>query len=193
MTKKRLNSRAKGQVGERELAKKFTAWWGLPFSRSPASGAFATVHSHRSDLNMAGDLTVQDSRFPWCIEVKRVEGVSLEQLLTAPASLMYSWWEQANRSADQENKIPILVFRKNSGKWLFILPKSKLNSFTADTLMYCSSVKFKEDIVIGLLEDLFNKSKPEDWYVKNEFIKISPTEFGKDPQVQQVPEDPPPM
>jgi len=111
--KKKINSRTKGQSAERRLAKLFSAWWGSEFFRTPGSGAFATKGFAGIDTSsMAGDLVTTDSTFPFCVESKKVEGWTLEQILTSNKTKIHSWWEQTVRECPPD-KVPLLVFTKN--------------------------------------------------------------------------------
>lgn len=109
--KKRVNGRQKGATAERKLAKLFSAWWGSEFTRTPMSGGFATAR-FREDWNAQGDLVTPDKGFPFCVESKKVEGWTLEQLLTSNKTLVHKWWEQTVRESGS-NLTPLLVFTKN--------------------------------------------------------------------------------
>jgi len=108
-----VNGRKKGQGAERKLVKLFEKWWGTRFFRTPGSGAFATRGFMDMDLsNMAGDIVTVDKTFPFCVESKKVEGWTLEQMLTSDKTRMHDWWEQTVRETPS-GKIPLLVFTKN--------------------------------------------------------------------------------
>lgn len=109
--KKRVNGRKKGQTAERKLAKLFSDWWGSEFARTPLSGGFATA-KFREDWNAAGDLVTPDKSFPFCVESKKVEGWTLEQMLTSDKTLIHKWWEQTVKETP-DGRIPLLVFTKN--------------------------------------------------------------------------------
>ena len=89
MSKKKINSREKGARGERALVKKFEAWWGAEFFRTPGSGAFATRGFDSEELSLAGDIITLDESFPFCVECKNAEGWHLEQLLTTKKCVSY--------------------------------------------------------------------------------------------------------
>lgn len=111
--KKKINSRTKGHTAERKLVKLFEAWWGTKFFRTPGSGAFATRGFAGMDLtDMSGDIITTDTSFPFCVESKKVEGWTLEQMLTSNKTKMHSWWEQTAKESPK-GKIPLLVFTKN--------------------------------------------------------------------------------
>lgn len=119
--KKRVNGRKKGQTAERKLAKLFSDWWGSEFARTPLSGGFATA-KFREDWNAAGDLVTPDKSFPFCVESKKVEGWTLEQMLTSDKTLIHKWWEQTLKETP-EGRTPLLVFTKNRAP-LFAMMRS---------------------------------------------------------------------
>lgn len=109
--KKAVNGRNKGSNQERKLAKLLTEWWGAKCYRTPGSGAWATSQTN-GKLNSAGDIVCEDPDFPFATESKKAEGWHLEQLLFAPKSQIFQWWEQTvNQCPD--DKIPMLVFCRN--------------------------------------------------------------------------------
>ena len=108
-----VNSRRKGQTAERKLVKLFATWWDSKFFRTPGSGAFATRGFVGVDTTqLSGDLVTTDVTFPFCVESKKVEGWTLEQMLSSTRTKMHDWWEQTLRETP-EGKIPLLVFTKN--------------------------------------------------------------------------------
>lgn len=113
--KKRVNGNRKGKSAERVLVKAFSKWWGCEFFRTPESGGMATRLSKQLGIDFSkfkGDIVTLDETFPFCVESKKVEGWTLEQLLTSEKTLIHSWWRQA---VDQtpSGKKPLLVFTKN--------------------------------------------------------------------------------
>jgi Holliday junction resolvase len=101
MSKKKINSRAKGARGERELSKVlrdhgWDARRGQQFSGSPDSPDVV-------------------SNLPYQIECKRVESLNLYKAL-----------EQATKDAEGSGKPPIVCHKKNGKDWVVIL---NLNDF----------------------------------------------------------------
>lgn len=126
--KKKINSRTKGQSAERKLVKLFSTWWGSDFFRTPGSGAFATKGFAGIDTSsMAGDLVTTDSTFPFCVESKKVEGWTLEQILTSNKTKIHAWWEQTVRECPPD-KVPLLVFTKNHSP-IYCMLHDKRNGF----------------------------------------------------------------
>jgi len=157
-----VNGRKKGQTAERKLAKLFGNWWGSNFARTPLSGGFATA-KFREDWNAAGDLVTPDPSFPFCVESKKVEGWTLEQMLTSDKTHMHKWWAQ---TVDETpvNKIPVLVFTKNRSPLFVMMRTSDLH---LSIRLHAAGAIF--DTAIGecpvsvfALDHLF-KTKKEHW------------------------------
>lgn len=135
---KRVNSRRKGQSAERKLVKLFEAWWGSKFFRTPGSGAFATRGFAGVDTSsMAGDLVTPDPSFPFCVESKKVEGWTLEQMLSSDKTHIHKWWDQAVRETPK-GKIPLLVFTKNHAPLYAMMRKDDMTG-GLDLLTFLSS------------------------------------------------------
>ena len=160
----KINSRDKGARSERKLAKVFSEWWGSDFARTPLSGGFSTQR-FREDWNASGDLVTPDPCFPFCVESKNVEGWHIEQLLTAPKSLLYQWWDQTI-SETPPGKLPLLVFTRNRQPYFFAIKSEHLvSSFTGSLINVILSNE--DQCSIGLLSDLFG-SKIEEWRALHE-------------------------
>jgi hypothetical protein len=106
-----VDSRDKGARGERKALKLLEKWWGSDFAKTPSSGGFKTK-KFRQEWNSEGDIVTPDKTFPFAVEVKWWEGWSLDQILTAPKTSIWSWWEQAKRETS-EGRFTLLVFKKN--------------------------------------------------------------------------------
>lgn len=105
--KKRINSRAKGAAGERELANYFKA----------------RGHDARRGQQFSGGTDSPDvvlncpALAGFHIECKRVE-----------AGNLYTWLAQASKDAGA-TKIPLVVHRRNKKEWVAILPLEALISY----------------------------------------------------------------
>lgn len=160
MAKKKINSRTKGQTAERKLVKLFEAWWGSKFFRTPGSGAFATRGFMSVDTtDMAGDIVTPDKTFPFCVESKKVEGWTLEQLLTSQVTKLHSWWEQTVRESP-EGRTPLLVFTKNHAP-LYVMMRAKdapVEAWEAGFRYY-----MKEELVSIFALDYLFATAPKEW------------------------------
>ena len=106
-----VDSRDKGGRGESQAAKLLKKWWGSEFAKTPKSGGFHTK-KFREDWNAAADIVTPDETFPFSVEVKWWEKWSLDQILTAPKTPIWDWWEQAKRDTP-EGQYTLLMFKKN--------------------------------------------------------------------------------
>ena len=131
------NGRQKGNVAEREIAKKFQNWWeqiepGVKFCRTPGSGGFGTPVI-REDFSLSGDIMTNSKKFPFSVEVKRRENWAIKSIINGGKSPVWKWWIQTIRAANEMKKDPLLIFRKNcttrkkgvgllSSEWFIMLP-----------------------------------------------------------------------
>lgn len=122
-TKKRVNSRRKGQRGERliieELKPKFP---GLNIFRTPTSGAFATIHNMATKDNVfSGDLMAENNEpaqyerfmsYNW--EVKNYKDLpNILDLYFKKSCVLADWIDKAERDATLNGKVFTLIFRGN--------------------------------------------------------------------------------
>jgi hypothetical protein len=157
-----VNSRRKGQTAERKLVKLFEAWWGSKFFRTPGSGAFATRGFVGVDTTqLSGDLVTTDTQFPFCVESKKVEGWTLEQMLSSTSTKIHSWWEQTTRETPA-GKIPLLVFTKNHAPLYAMMLRRDVEAYLN---FFPSSFETRldgEPVVIFMLDQLFKTTK-DNW------------------------------
>lgn len=105
-----INIRTKGASGEREIAtilneiiKEVLEVIGVPDINNP------NYYVARNTLQSAiggDDLT---NTYGFSIEVKRQEALAIN-----------TWWKQCVKSASEKNKVPVLIYRQNRGKWKVI-------------------------------------------------------------------------
>lgn len=156
-----VNGRKKGQTAERKLAKLFSEWWGSDFARTPLSGGFATA-KFREDWNACGDLVTPDKTFPFCVESKKVEGWTLEQMLTSDKTLMHKWWEQCVGETP-EGKIPLLVFTKNHAPLYAMIRQDDVpDGWFGEYAPFYVRMNDRSLVCIFELQQLFD-SVPENW------------------------------
>lgn len=153
MPKTKIDSRAKGRRGEYKIRDYFSKWLGVPFKRSPGSGAWATVNKVHS---MQGDIVCEDPSFRFSIEVKHVEGWTLEHLLCAKKCLLFKWWQQATDQA-KAGKLPLLCFSKNNSQ-VFCMAYSRDVPRVKDKLTYMHE---GEMLAVFLLDELRDTSKED--------------------------------
>lgn len=143
--KKRVNGNRKGKAAERKLVKLFSQWWGSEFFRTPESGGMATRLTTQLGIDLSkfkGDIVTLDETFPFCVESKKVEGWTLEQMLTSDKTLMHDWWDQAVTQTP-EGKIPLLIFTKNHAPLYAMMRTDDLNRNMGRTLTIRANKSFE--------------------------------------------------
>lgn len=109
-------SRNKGASFEREISKQFSEWLGCKVRRTPMSGAYG------SEWHLGGDLMF-DIDVPWYVELKNRESWRLEQLFSAnPKGPVLKWLESTWREAEQAEKVPMVIFKRNRVEAYVALP-----------------------------------------------------------------------
>jgi Holliday junction resolvase len=104
-----IDSRAKGRTAEYKVRDRLRKHTGLDnWERVPLSGAG----------HIKGDVYLSNERNRYCIEVKSyAEDQIHSNLLNDSTSQFEKFWAQATREAEEMKAEPILVFKKNRGKW----------------------------------------------------------------------------
>jgi len=139
-TKKRVNSKNKGNAFERQIATELSLWWteGIRddiFYRSASSGARSTsrMAAGKTTANSGGDISFLDSLgeplISWCsIEIKRGYSTCnaqtvLERLPGSKASILEDWIKQAVRSQQDSGAHSwLIIAKKNRAKTVVFLP-----------------------------------------------------------------------
>lgn len=105
-----INSRSKGNKGERDVAKLMKKWTGKDFARVPSSGGLQWKNAHAK-----GDIVCSEEGhyFPFCIEVKNYKELNFQHLLYLPEPDILKFWNQCLRDAEICNKAPMLIMRYN--------------------------------------------------------------------------------
>lgn len=144
-------SAAKGSRMEYLIRDKLTEKTGVAWERVPMSGAGT----------MKGDLYCPTNHYYYCFECKSfADSVIQENLLTAKSNNFYSWWEQTAREAQQMNRLPALVFKKDRGKPLIAVAEELqgLNRFSLSSDLGSTYV----DVYIYLFDAWLAVKKTED-------------------------------
>ncbi len=104
-----VNPRTKGAEGERQVYKMLNAiivevMTGLAFPPEEIEKASKMVQRNQNQTAVGGcDLT---NTFGMAIEVKRQETLAIPE-----------WWRQTVKSAEQNNELPVLMFKQNNRPW----------------------------------------------------------------------------
>lgn len=158
-------SRSKGSRGELEACKILSAWWkgDTPFSRTPGSGALATMLDNHN-IGLTGD-TITPEDCPFCIEIKRVDVPpwSLEQLVKSDKGLLWQWWAQCRGQANATSEKPLLLMRRNHNPWFFMMLLDDAPFPETYPGRWFQVLDPNEDqVVVGLFSDLAKIPK-EEW------------------------------
>ena len=87
-----------GGVRASSLGHRGSGGWGRP--------------QNRDGFNASGDIITTARDFPWCIEIKHVEGWTLDQLLLNNGCMIQGWWQQTVEETPVLLR-PLLLFKKN--------------------------------------------------------------------------------
>lgn len=130
-----VNSKQKGNSGEREIAKILSEALGGSFVRSNASGAFiGGKNAHRKNVlsenqikNTKGDIVPPDNMTNLVIEVKSYKEFRYHQLFSE-CSMLDGWTKQAKETAEK-NDFWILVFKANRMPWSIVFDAKLVQLF----------------------------------------------------------------
>jgi hypothetical protein len=145
-----VDSRTKGQRAEyavRDLLRDKTK---LGWERVPGSGGFTVNHGLKGDIYLP-QTTGKISAF--AIEVKHyADDVINSNLFNSTESQLEKFWNQTVREAKEISAKPMLIFKKDRGKWLCALSENELENISAKpTLIF---TKGSSRIIIYLFEEV---------------------------------------
>lgn len=141
-----VDSRAKGQRAEYKVRDMFREVTGLEWERVPGSGGFGKQHLLKGDIYIPNKDTIH------CIEIKSYsDDVINSNLLNPSISQLEKFWAQTEREAKEVGKEPILIFKKDRGKWLLATKDYEVTDMYKYTLAFFSDTSVP--IYICLLED----------------------------------------
>jgi len=118
-----VNSKKKGNRGERGVVNFFKDWTRWDFHRTPSSGGL----QWKDDNRIKGDIVPPEKKikkFPYVVEVKvrKKNKIEILDFLTGNVkNLIVDFWDQVTSDAKEVNKVPLLFFRYNGmerGLWL---------------------------------------------------------------------------
>ena len=143
-----IDPRAKGARGELELVKILKEATGLPWIRTPMSGA---TNFAKGDIM----LDIKSGKISkYLIEAKLYSEDTINSNLLNPSnSQLEKFLEQTEREASQMNSLPMLVFRKDRAKWLVAVKEEYPN------LNYIKFKKKEYSYYIYLFSDLLELVK----------------------------------
>ena len=116
-------SRTKGTRFERQVCERLSRWFDPSLPENPPVESLTFRRRSTSIMPLeghwhgAGDILHVphlEGSWPFCVECKKVEGWTLDSLLSPTVQGLWSWWsqacDQAARVADRE---PLLIFARN--------------------------------------------------------------------------------
>ena len=136
-------SRNKGSGFERTVAKTFSNKFGVEYRRTPLSGGWA-----KGSKTAAGDLVPLDAPQQFCIECKKVEGWTFEQLFSNRHALFSSWWKQLIEECP-EGVQPVLVFSKNRSQIYIAIRKKDVIAYP---FTYMETIEGIDNLIIMPLD-----------------------------------------
>lgn len=106
-----VDSRDKGARAELAVRDKMRELTGLPWERTPGSGALDPKHM------LKGDLYVPNRTNLFCVEIKHyAEDHFTSKIFTGKNPQLFTWWQQAIRQGEQVKREPLLIFKHDRSK-----------------------------------------------------------------------------
>jgi len=135
-------SKLKGNRAEMQVRDLLRRHTGYAWERVPGSGAL------QADHDLKGDLYIPKYNNVCCIEVKHYKDDQLtSKILTDKTPILVKWWDQTIREAGEVDKIPLLIFKKDRGKFFLALQKIFIDTINSRYIYYS-----EKEILITLLE-----------------------------------------
>ena len=160
----KLNSKQKGNRGERELAKIFNKRFGEGlFKRTPMSGGFVGGGNQASAINLSEEAKITlvsdlitPINFKFIVEHKFYNGANFWDLLSYHSTWIH-WIDQIEYDAKFVNKYPLIVVKYNRHKRIALVPEVLLmnEEFTTPKL-------FWNQYRVILFDDLLKMD--DDWW-----------------------------
>lgn len=100
---------------ERAIALILGTWWGVPFRRTPSSGAWNTQSRNmgHGTTDFHGDIVAPpEANFPFSVECKAYKEVEIYKALYGKSNV-YDFWKQCRVDAKAAGKHPMLVVKEN--------------------------------------------------------------------------------
>lgn len=161
LTKKRINSRNKGNTFERKICEIFNAYLNTTdFCRTPGSGAFATTHKLPEHLQVYGDL-ITPKQFKFLIECKF--GYNNEGICSLfGKSNILNFIQKVKEEARKANKDFLLIFKQNREKILVIKQYNpSVFTYPSKTLLIPEGFNKGTTLSICELQELLELNKPD--------------------------------
>lgn len=105
-------SKAKGSRCENQVKEILLKHTKHRWERTPMSGALGAQHG------LKGDVYIPQAYNVYTIEIKCYKDEHLNSaILSSIDSQFHKWWDQCLRESNQNSNEPLLIFKKDRGKW----------------------------------------------------------------------------
>lgn len=149
-----VDSRQKGTRAEYQVRDTLRTHTGQQWERVPGSGGFVATHG------LKGDIYIPETKNKYCIEVKHYkEDVINCNMFNPTVSQFEKFWQQTRRESDEIKREPLLIFKKDRGKWLIATIDSEL----IDIEMTFLSPEIEEVLYIYLFSEWLQHKTAEDF------------------------------
>lgn len=141
--KKGINSKKKGNKGERLACNLLTAWTGRKFNRVPSSGGLNWVQDSRISGDVVGPLNFDN---PFTIEIKNYKdlGLDTKDINDVEKSTIARFWKQSVKDSERVDKIPLLMVRSNGFDFYLIT----LSNIEVPGLKYKYILEMKNSLLL---------------------------------------------
>lgn len=154
------DSRAKGQRAEYAVRDMLREHTGLAWDRVPGSGGFGQSHGLKGDIYLPPPTGVLSA---YTIEVKHyADEVLNSNIFNTTTSTLEKFWEQTVRESQQMNAKPMLVFKKDRGKWVAGVRNEDLPTNTKFSCRI-TITKGEQMLTLVLFEELLMATTKEYW------------------------------
>lgn len=162
-------NKERGNRAERVIAKTLSRVLGIPFVRTPNSGAWGRAKTKGDVVCIA-----EGYKFPFSIESKKTKRIQLELLLKEPVWADFrNWWKQACDAATQEERFPLLVISHNQTQPLVISHWAMVDDLINPIANFFILRRGKDKFGIATLEDFayaFKDNVPQS--LKDQYAEI---------------------
>lgn len=156
-----IDSRQKGARAEyavRDLLREHTK---LDWDRVPGSGGFGASHGLKGDLYLP---TPTGKISAFTVEVKHYkDDVLNSNLFNITESQLEKFWAQTTREAEQMGALPMLVFKKDRGRWLVALWEGDLPNNFNRSITHMNFSKGTAEFLIMNFEEFLVQTTQEYW------------------------------
>lgn len=147
-----VDSREKGARAESVVKETMRKLTGLPWERTPGSGALDPKHM------LKGDLYVPNRTNLYCVEIKHyAEDHFTSKILTSKTPQLFVWWDQALRQALQMGRKPLLIFKFDRSKLFAAFMDIPDGEYMYTYVHYSDSHPF----YVSTLEDFIKNDNPK--------------------------------